>query len=44
VTDRVVERAFDWIGSVAVADRGGLVWLEDGKAADGVYVGTPHGW
>jgi hypothetical protein len=36
----VADRAFDWVGSVAVEVDGGLGWLEDGVLSDGLYSGT----
>lgn len=36
----VARRAFDWIGSVAVAVDGGLGWLEGGELFDDLYAGT----
>jgi lantibiotic modifying enzyme len=36
----VADRAFDWVGSVAVEVDGGLGWLEDGVLSDDLYSGT----
>jgi lantibiotic modifying enzyme len=36
----LADRAFGWIGSVAVGADGGLGWLEDGAAEDCLYAGT----
>ena len=38
--EEVAGRAFDWVGSVAVAADGGLGWLEDGARFDDLYAGT----
>ena len=38
--EEVAGRAFDWVGSVAVAADGGLRWLEDGARFDDLYAGT----